>query len=198
MVCWPGSSGFRLIQTSEMKKGDVANGSRMDTDVHIGTHIDAPSHSIVDGDTIDKLEIDIFIGPAYVLYLPDVAEITASILEKSKIPKNIRRLLFHTKNSQIWAANDNEFKKDFVALTKGAAEWIVSNEIRLVGIDYLSIQQFGESMDTHNIMLKKNVVIVEGLNLHGVDEGVYDLICLPLRIVGAEGSPARAVLRRLK
>jgi len=180
-----------------MAKGDIANGSQMETDVHIGTHIDAPWHSIPNGATIEQLSLDVLIGPAYVLKLPDVSEITASILQKAGVPKNTERLLFHTRNSSIWNSNDQEFRKDFVALTKDGAEWIAKNRIKLVGIDYLSIQQFSEDMETHNIMLKEGIVVVEGLNLSGVEEGVYELICLPLRIVGAEGSPARAVLRKI-
>ncbi len=198
MVCWPGSAGFRLSRTMEMSKGDPANNSWIDTDVHIGTHIDAPWHSLPNGMTVDQLPLGVLIGTAFVAYLPDVTEITAKSLESHPIPKETKRLLFHTRNSKIWEKKDNEFKKDFVALTIDGAEWIVNHDIQLVGIDYLSIQQFGESMETHNIMLRKDIIIVEGLDLTGVEEGVYELICLPLRIVGSEGSPARAVLRRIQ
>jgi len=197
MVCWPGSPGFTLTRIMDMEMGDVANGSQINTDVHIGTHIDAPWHSIPNGATIEQLPIDVLIGPAYVLRLPDVSEITGDILRKTNIPKGTERLLFHTRNSSIWNSNEMEFRKDFVALTLDGAEWISKNDIKLVGIDYLSIQPFGESMEIHNVMLKKGIVIVEGLNLSGVEQGNYELICLPLRLVGAEGSPARAVLRRI-
>jgi arylformamidase len=198
MVCWPGSTGFHLSRTMDMSKGDPANNSWIDTDVHIGTHIDAPWHSLPNGNTVDQLPLDVLIGTAFVAYLPDVTEITAQTLENHLIPKETKRLLFHTRNSKIWGKNDNEFKKDFVALTIDGAEWIVKHGIQLVGIDYLSIQQFGESMETHNVMLRKNIIIVEGLDLTDVGEGIYELTCLPLRIVGSEGSPARAVLRRIQ
>jgi len=198
MVCWPGSDGFRLSKTMEMSKGDPANNSWIDTDVHIGTHIDAPWHSLANGMTIDQLPLNILIGKTFVAHLPDLTEITAKTLDDHSIPKETKRLLFHTSNSKIWEKNDNEFKKDFVALTADGAEWIVNRGIQLVGIDYLSIQQYGESMETHNIMLRKNIIIVEGLNLTGVEQGIYELICLPLKIMDSEGSPARAVLRRIQ
>jgi len=197
MVCWPGSPGFTITRILEMVKGDVANGSQINTDVHIGTHIDAPWHSIPDGVTIEQLSLDVLIGPAYVLRLPDISEINGEILGKANVPQGTQRLLFHTRNSSIWNSNDNEFRKDFVALTMDGAEWIAKKGIKLVGIDYLSIQPFGESMEIHNVMLKEGIIIVEGLNLSGVEQGHYELMCLPLRIVGAEGSPARAVLRKI-
>ncbi len=180
-----------------MSKGDIANGSRIETDVHIGTHIDAPWHSIPEGITIEQLSLDILVGPAFVVFLPDIHTITAEVLRKASIPDGTKRLLFRTDNSKIWEKGNQDFQNKYVALTADAAEWVVTQGIQLVGIDYLSIQQFTDDMETHNIMLRKNIIIVEGLNLTNVDQGMYELICLPLKIVDSEGSPARAVLRRL-
>jgi len=197
MVCWPGSVGFKLYKTMDMSKGDIANNSCIDTDVHIGTHIDAPRHSIPKGKTVDKLPLYILLGKSFVAYLPDVNEITSKTLANHPIPKDTKRLIFHTRNSKMWKKKNNRFNKNYVSLTKDGAEWIVNHGIRLVGIDYLSIQKFGESMETHNILLKNDVVIIEGLNMSKVKEGFYELICLPLKIIGAEGSPARVVLREI-
>lgn len=197
MVCWPTSTGFHLSRTMEMAKGDPANNSRIDTDVHIGTHVDAPWHSLNDGLTVEHMPLDSLIGPAYVVSLVTVHEITAQVLERASIPKGVERLLLQTRNSEFWAADLKEFRTDFVGLTLDAAEWIVKRGLRLIGIDYLSIQRYGDSMETHNVMLRNNIVIVEGLNLTGVQSQMYELICLPLKIVGSEGAPARAVLRKL-
>jgi arylformamidase len=195
MIAWPGSPGLRLSRLTTMDEGAVANGSFLETDVHIGTHIDAPWHSIPNGATIEKLPLDALIGPAYVVDVGTANDISARLLDQAAIPPGTERLLFRSVNSKLWNADPHEFKKDYVALTDDAASWVVRRGIRLVGIDYLSIQQFSDSMVTHNILLEQNIVIVEGLNLTHAPQGRYDFICLPLLLVGSEGSPARAVLR---
>ncbi len=106
------------------------------------------------------------------------------------------RLLLHTQNSRLWAENVSVFSKDFVALTVDAAEWLAAKRIKLIGIDYLSIQLYGGSNRTHEVLLEAGIIILEGLDLHRVEPGEYELICLPLAILGADGAPARAVLRR--
>jgi arylformamidase len=197
MPIWPGSVGFHLTHTKRLEDGDQANISRLDSDVHVGTHIDAPSHFVKGGLTVEQLSLDILIGLAVVAYLPEIDAIKAQDLDNLSLPSGTQRLLLRTRNSDLWPAQVTEFKKDFVALTNDAAHWIVKNGICLIGIDYLSIQRYNDDSFTHNILLKAGVIIIEGLNLASVQPGVYELICLPLCIVGAEGSPARAVLHTM-
>lgn len=194
---WPGSVGFHLTRTLRLEAGDLSNVSRLDSDVHIGTHVDAPWHSLEHGATVEQLSLEILIGPAVVAYLPKVDTITASDLAKLALPSGTQRLLLRTRNSELWTAGVTEFRTDFVALTADAARWVVDNGIQLIGVDYLSVQCYGDSPLTHEILLEADVIIVEGLNLDQVQPGDYELTCLPLRLVGAEGAPARAVLRLL-
>ncbi len=128
---------------------------------------------------------------------PDIAAITADDLEALNLPADTRRLLLRTRNSEGWQRGDREFRTDFVALTADAARWVVARDIRLIGVDYLSVQIFRGDPATHIALLQAQVVIVEGLNLAQVVPGNYELICLPLKLAGAEGAPARAVLRTL-
>ena len=195
MPVWPDSPGYHLTQFQSMEAGDAWNNSRLDSDVHVGTHIDAPRHFLPKGSTIDALPLEVLIGPAVVVSLPEVEAITRADLERLNLPRGVQRLLFRTRNSRLWTSGETKFRKDFVALTADAAAWIVDRQIRLVGIDYLSIQRFDDSPETHRILLENAVVILEGLNLSRVEPGPYELICLPLNLVGAEGAPARAVLR---
>jgi arylformamidase len=198
MVVWPGSTGFRLRQTMCLERGDTANVSQLDCDVHIGTHVDAPRHFLKDGATVEQLPMDILIGPAVLAYLPEVHTITVSVLNDLVLPAGTKRLLLRTSNSELWAAAGvSEFREDFVALTDDAAQWVVTHDIRLIGVDYLSVQRYEDNPGVHQILLGQGVIIIEGLNLSNVLPGSYELICLPLKLVGAEGAPARAVLRPL-
>lgn len=191
---WPGSPKFRIFQTMRMEDGEVANVSQIETDVHIGTHVDAPWHFVRGGKTIEQLSLDILMGTAFVAYLPEVEKITAQDLERLTLPPNTQRLLVRTRNSQLWENKVSEFQTDFVAFTADAAQWIVERGIKLIGIDYLSVQRYYDDASTHQILLGAEVVIIEGLNLTNVTSGLYNLVCLPIKLLGAEGSPARAVL----
>lgn len=191
---WPGSVGFHLLPSLRLESGDIANVSRLDTDVHVGTHVDAPWHFVAGGETVENLSLEVLIGTAIVVYLPHVSSITSQDLESLNLPLETTRLLLHTRNSNLWENQNPEFQKDFVALTTEAAQWVVDRGIRLIGIDYLSVQRYDDSPLTHEILLKAGVIIVEGLNLARVRSGMYQLVCLPLKLVGADGSPARAVL----
>ncbi len=194
---WPGSAGIRLEPVKRMAAGDAENLSRLDSDVHTGTHIDAPWHYVENGQTVEHLPLDVLIGPAVVSFLPEVSQITAGDLAALSLPPDTRRLLLRTINSELWAAGVTEFGEDYVALTADAAQWVVDRGIRLIGVDYLSVQRYEDGPLTHQILLEACVIIIEGLNLDGVKPGRYELICLPLKLVGADGAPARAVLRPL-
>lgn len=194
MPIWPGSAGIHITRQKSIDDGDPVNNSILKCDVHVGTHIDAPLHFVPDGGGIDQLNLNDLMGPAFVVNLPDVDIISKKILEDLTIPDEVQRILFRTRNSELWEKSPHQFVKTYVGLAPDAAEWIIDNGIRLVGIDYLSIQCYDSDIDTHKILLNSGVVIVEGLNLAEVQPGLYEFICLPIKLTGSEGAPARAVL----
>ena len=195
MPVWPGDSPVELAQIRSMDRGDHANVTKLSLSAHTGTHVDAPHHFLNDHRTVDALPLEVLTGPCYVTQLPDdVDEISAEVLERMSFGAGTTRLLFGTSKSRFWAKGENEFQKDFVAVSEDGAEWLVAHGIQLVGVDYLSVAPFGESTPTHTILLKAGVVIVEGLNLSQVPRGFYELYCLPLKLSGADGAPARAIL----
>ncbi len=191
---WPGEPGMTRTLIKKIGPESHANVSEIKMGVHTGTHVDAPFHFIPGGKTIDQVSLKILTGRAYVLALPEVDLITASVLEKADIPPRTRRLLFKTRNSQYWASDDKNFEKEFVALSPDGAELLVKRGLKLVGIDYLSIAPFGHGKETHEILLGAGVAVVEGLNLADIPQGRYALYCLPLKLAGADGAPARAML----
>ncbi len=193
---WPGSQVFKLEPVHRLSDGGHCNESAYSANIHTGTHIDVPWHFLNDGDKTDSIKLEQLIGTALVVWLPGVRRITPDILESIKLPQGTVRLLFRTDNSKLWAQSVSEFQNDFVALTAEAADWLAEAGIGLVGIDYLSIQLFEDSSRTHQSLLEAGIVILEGLNLHGIEPGSYELVCLPLAIHGADGAPARAVLRK--
>lgn len=196
LPAWPGSMGMRLERVCRMENGDKANISKLTCDVHTGTHIDAPAHFITGGNTVTQIPLDVLIGEAIVADLTTVSIITPSDLSGLELPPGTKRLLLHTRNSKLWKDYGNKFCPHFVALTPEAAQWIVDWGIKLLGIDYLSIQPFMDStQQTHFTLLSAGVVILEGLNLSQIVPDTYELICLPLKLVEAEGAPARAILR---
>jgi arylformamidase len=178
-----------------MDKGAHANVSRLSAGVHTGTHVDAPHHFLNDGRTVEQLPLDALTGPCYVTQLPDGIEaITAEVLAGTPIPGGTTRLLFGTSNSHWWARGESEFQEDFVAITEGGARWLVEHEIKLVGVDYLSVAPYRLSVPTHTILLEAGIVVIEGLDLSETPRGFYDLYCLPLKLLGSDGAPARVIL----
>jgi arylformamidase len=163
--------------------------------VHTGTHVDAPNHCINHAGNMETMLLEDCIGEVAVIEFLDCQQITAAMLETVEKELIKPRILFKTDNSFLWGSKGNQFYENFTAITTDAAEWLVAKNIRLVGIDYLSIQLFADKkMDTHLVLLGKKVVILEGLDLSKVTQGIYQLICLPLNIVGSEAAPARVVL----
>jgi len=197
LACWPGSPGFRLERVKSLDHGDEVNESVMNCGVHFGTHVDAPLHFVQGGAAVDDLLPDVLVGPAVVACLPHCKVITAAELESLGLPPRTERLLLHTGNSSRWRDPTHAFARDYVALSEDAATWVVERGVRLLGVDYLSVQLFGAGPEVHHILLKGGVVVLEGLNLDGVASGDHELLCLPLKLVGAEGAPARALLRTL-
>lgn len=191
---WPGDSPFVLERTKSIANGSNTNTSRLEMSCHMGTHVDAPDHFLNNGRTIENLPLSILSGRAYVLHLPDVDIITADILERSEIPPRTRRILFKTRNSEYWARGENEFQTAFVGMAEDAARYLVNRGVKLVGVDYLSVGPYKQSRPTHEVLLGAGVVVVEGLDLSAVTQGRYTLHCLPLKVTGSDGAPARAIL----
>jgi arylformamidase len=197
MPVWPGDPPVVLEQVSSMDAGAHDNVSRLECGVHTGTHVDAPHHFLNDRRTVDLLSLDVLTGPAQVVQIPeDVNLITANILEKVAIPSGTSRLLLKTRNSRLWERGEEEFIEDFVGISVDGAEWLARTGVKLIGIDYLSIAPFKLSLPTHQALLKPGIVILEGLDLSAVSPGIYNLYCLPLKLVGSDGAPARAILIR--
>lgn len=195
MTVWPGDPPVVLERISRMEDGENNNVSRLETSVHAGTHMDAPYHFIQDGTTIETLPLEILIGPVQVVEFPDeVGLITAGVLRASSLAEGTQRVLFKTRNSKIWQRQETQFQTDFVAVSPDGATWIVEKGIRLVGIDYLSVAPFKQSIPTHRILLGARIVILEGINLSDVPAGSYELCCLPMKLGGSDGAPTRAVL----
>ncbi len=194
---WPTATRPVIVKTKDMAKGDRNNNSRIEAGVHHGTHIDAPLHFIADGKSIESLAPEILIGTVTVVALPDVDMITAAALEAVSVAPGCERLLFKTKNSDLWDDMEHEFGLDSVTVTPDAARILVDRGVRLVGVDYLSVEEYElEGNATHRTLLGAGVVIVEGLDLRAVEAGEYEMACLPIKITGSDGAPARAVLWR--
>jgi len=192
---WPGDPPLELERFESMDKGAHNNVSRISSSVHLGTHVDAPRHFINDGRTIDQLPLDVLTGPCYVVQLPDGVEaITAEVLAQTEIMPEMKRILFGTSNSHFWARGESKFQTEFVAITEDGAQWLAARGVQLVGVDYLSVAPYGDSVPTHLILLEAGIVVIEGLNLSNIMRGFYDLYCLPLKIAGCDGAPARAIL----
>jgi arylformamidase len=190
---WPGDPCLSLEPVLQLEKGDGAQVSRITLGDHSGTHLDTPAHMLENGATLDDIPLSQLLGRALVADLRGCAEI--GLAELAGLPlAGEERLLLRTDNSALWT--NPEFCPDFIALTAEGAQYLVSNGIRLVGIDYLSIESFHGDGAVHRTLLGNGVVILEGLNLSEVPAGRYELVCLPLRIAGGAGAPARAVLRQ--
>ncbi len=192
---WPGDPAVRLEQIASMEAGDEANVSALAMSVHVGTHVDAPHHFLNDGRTVENLPLEALIGPCRLVTLPETLDaVSAAALEAANIPPDTERLLLRTRNAALWRESPQRFRRDFVAITADGAEWLVARGLRLVGVDYLSVAPFTAPVPTHRILLGAGVVVLEGLNLADVPDGDYRLYCLPLKLRGADGAPARVIL----
>jgi len=194
MPVWPGDPAFQLERVQSIGEDSAANVSRMAGGVHIGTHVDAPLHFIEAGAAIDELDLSLFMGRAYVVEFGTQDHLDRKAFEEAKIPTGASRLLLKTSNSELWRRDDREFNESFLAVSADGADWLVETGIQLVGVDYLSVAPFQDSIPTHQKLLSAGIVVVEGLNLSVVEPGWYGFYCLPLKLVGSEGAPARAVL----
>ena len=194
IVIYPGDPHVKIERRTTINKNEAkANLSRISFGSHTGTHIDAPFHFIEDGVTVDKLPLELLIGRARVV------EVTAPLIDEAVLDEfdftADARVLFKTRNSYLW--NKKSFVEEFVYITPGAARLLVNEGIKVVGIDYLSVEKFGvEDFQTHHTLLAAGTMIIEGLDLREIEPGNYEMICLPLKVKDGDGAPARVVLRK--
>ena len=194
MPVFPGDQSPQRKWLHRIQYGDGNNLSALALGSHTGTHVDAPYHFVENGITLDQIPLEVFVGKALVIEITDPDSISVDELRRHPIA-SAERVLFKTRNSSTLSRN--RFQEDFVYMEGAAAEYLVRQGVRLVGVDYLSVDQYGdESSPTHHTLLGHGVVILEGADLSSVDPGAYTLVCLPLKVTGAEGAPVRAVLMR--
>src|SRR5215468_5917273 len=193
MVHFPGDPGVELKQTKHLDRGDPATVSHLSLGVHTGTHVDAPVHFIGGAAGVDEFSIESMIGPARIIEIPDKEICTADDLAAFDISAGERVLLRTSNSIRCW--NVDAFVEDYAHIDISAAKFLAERRVRLVGIDYLSIGRGEDGPEVHRILLAAGVVILEGLNLSNLSPGPYDVICLPLRILGGDGAPARVALR---
>ena len=195
---WPSDPAVEISDWRSLPAGDGANVSMLNFGAHTGTHVDAPAHFIDGAGKVEALNLEVLIGDAEVVAVPDDHHAIDDAFVLDNCSPGAERILFKTRNSAFWSEPKPQFHEDFTYLDLKAAETLVQRGLRLVGIDYLSIEKFGSPKhETHLALLSHGVVILEGLNLSEVPAGRYELICLPLRLRSnlGDGAPARVVLR---
>jgi arylformamidase len=194
---YQGNAPLKFEFVMDMRKGDALTLSAYSLGAHSGTHIDAPMHFVRDGASIDRVPLEALIGPARVIDIPDgVQSINAAELNGHGW-RGAQRIIFRTRSALRGWMHSPTFHHDFAYIAPDAAQLLADAGVKLVGIDYLSAEQFGAPAPmTHRILLGKGIPIVEGLALDGIRAGDYDLIVLPIKVGGHEGAPARAVLRK--
>jgi len=195
MPVWTGDPKVNNKLFFSIDSGEETNVTSIQMSAHTGTHIDAPRHFINSGEPIESLDLNTLLGEVEVIEIDSGADhvdaITLKSLDKQIWPK---RVLFKTNNSLLRLLEKDHFVQNFVALLPDAAEYLIKMGVKLVGIDYLSIAPFENGSETHIELLKKNLIVIEGLNLVDVAPGFYDLIALPILLIGADGAPARVLL----
>jgi arylformamidase len=191
---YPGNTPYTLEAVKRLARGDSSNVSTVHMSAHAGTHVDAPRHFFDSGAGAEGLPLEILIGRARVIEITSRKGIGAEELAAVNLSEDIR-VLIKTTNSRLWGTP--EFQKDFVAVTEAGATYLLEHGIKLVGVDYLSVEQFKKpGAPAHHVLLGAGIIVLEGLNLRDVEPGVYEMFCLPLPVVGSDGAPARVVLRK--
>jgi arylformamidase len=195
LATYPGNPEFEITPVKRIAAGDSSNNSRLVMGTHTGTHVDAPKHFFDDKPGVDTLALELLVGRARVIDLPHRGGITEKHLAAAGLREDLRVLL-RTPNSALWNSSDG-FHTDYTYVTEAAAKFLVDQGVKVVGVDYLSVEQFKKAgAPAHHMLLGNDVVIIEGLNLSDAEAGQYEMYCLPLRIAGADGAPARVVLKR--
>jgi arylformamidase len=191
---YPNNTPFTLEAIKRIADGGSSNVSSLHLSAHTGTHVDAPRHFFDAGPGTEALPLDMLLGRARVVDVTSRRGITADDLAAFNLSEDVR-VLIKTSNSRLWGSP--EFHPDYVGVTESGARHLVDHGVKVVGVDYLSVEQFHTpGAPAHHVLLGAGVIVIEGLNLRDVEPGVYDMYCLPLLIVGCDGAPARVVLRR--
>lgn len=196
---YEGDPPVEIVTANAIERGNAANVSRLCCGVHTATHVDAPAHFIEGARRVSDLELEKLVGKCRVVEIDE--SVTAIQVEHLSNLEAIGRVLFKTRNSDFWNDLSQGFRKDFTYIAPEAAKRLADLNVKLVGIDYLSVERFdAETFDTHIALLEKEIVIIEGLDLRQVPAGDYELICLPLKIKSekGDGAPARAILREIE
>ena len=195
---YPGDPNIEISQFLSLDNGDPANVSVIRFGAHSGTHVDAPAHFISGAPRVESLSLETLIGPAQVIEVPASVDVIDAEFIDNHFVAGSTRVLFKTRNSSFWNNSHAGFRSDYTSLDASAAGKLVDLGVKLIGIDYLSIEKFGSAtFETHHALLSHGLVIIEGLDLREISAGSYELICLPLRIAAGsgDGAPARVVLR---
>jgi arylformamidase len=195
LATYPGNPELELQPVKRIAEGASSNVSRLVMGTHTGTHVDAPRHFYDDRPGVDALPLDLLIGRARVIAFPSRGGIGEEQLAAVGLLEDLRVLL-RTPNSALWRSSTG-FYQDYAYLTEAGARYLVEQGVKVVGVDYLSVEQFKKpGAPAHHALLGNNVVIIEGLDLSDAEPGIYEMYCLPLRVAGADGAPARVVLKR--
>ncbi len=190
---YPGNVPYSLEATQRIAQGGSSNVSAVHMSVHAGTHVDAPRHFFDQAGGAETLSLDMLIGRTRVIEVTS-RRIAAEDLERFDLSEDVR-VLVKTHNSRLWG--DPQFHGDFVGVDESGARHFVDHGVKVVGVDYLSVEIYkAPGKPAHHILLGSGTIVIEGLNLRDVDPGVYDMFCLPLPLVGSDGAPARVVLRK--
>ena len=190
---YPNNTPFSLEAIKRIGRGDSSNVSTLHMSAHAGTHVDAPRHFFDDAPGTEALPLEMLVGRARVIEVTSRKGITAEDLARIDLSEDVR-VLIKTLNSRLWGSP--EFQTDYVGVTESGARHLVDHGIKVVGVDYLSVEEFKRpGAPAHHILLGGGTIVIEGLNLRDVEPGPYEMYCLPLRVVGSDGAPARVVLR---
>jgi arylformamidase len=190
---YPSNTPFTLEPIKRIARGDSSNVSTIHMSAHAGTHVDAPRHFFDGGTGTEALPLEMLCGRTRVVEITS-RTISADDLSPLDLSEDVR-VLFKTHNSRLWA--DPAFHAEYVGVTESGARHLVDHGVKVVGVDYLSVEEFkSPGAPAHHVLLGAGAIVIEGLNLRDVEPGVYAMYCLPLRVVGSDGAPARVVLRR--
>lgn len=194
LATYPGNTPFSLEGIKRLARGDSSNVSTLHLSAHAGTHVDAPRHFFDEGGGVESLPLEMLCGRTRVVELTTRKAVTAEDLAGFDLREDVR-LLLKTANSRLWGTPD--FHQDFIGVSEGAARFLVDRGVKVVGVDYLSVEPYKTpGAPAHHVLLGAGTIVIEGLNLRDVEPGTYEMFCLPLALVGADGAPARVVLRR--
>jgi arylformamidase len=191
---YPGNTPFSIEAIKRIANGDSSNVSTLHLSAHTGTHVDAPRHFFDEAPGVEALPIELLFGRTRVVEIPTRKSIGPADLAAFDLSEDVR-VLFKTTNSRLWGSS--EFRTDYIGITEAGARHLVEQGVKVVGVDYLSVEEFKKpGAPAHHALLGGGTIVIEGLNLRDVEPGTYEMFCLPLRVVGVDGAPARVILRR--